>query len=211
MSFAQPGRSAEEIEANKFDLKGQGQAWLGTLFLVFPKEVIKDHKGDGTYAPTDVVVADIIFVDGPQQGRFLQDTWIFAKPIVNATKGHLGEPVLGRLGQRQFPKGLGWVLNEYTDADVAQATPVLTQYQQGAFNQPTESPAAPPAASASPWDQAGWNAPATNTVAPQPVSTTAAPTPGGIDPQLAQFLQSKGVNTANLDPQTAAMIAATLK
>lgn len=213
MSFVQPKTDIDE--ANRFDTKTYGQQWLGTLMLVFPKEVKTDFD-TGKYKPTDVVVADIIFVDGPEAGRFFRETFIFSKPIVGATKGHIGEPVLGRFDQKQYTEGVGWYLAEYSDADVALATPVLNQYQAGAFKQPTVTPAAPPAASVSAWNPTPappdpWNLPQT----PAPVAATAPTLPQApavaLDPELVKFLQSKGVNTTNLDPQTAAMIAATLK
>lgn len=214
MTFAQPGST----EGDRWSLKDNGQRWIGTLFLIIPKDVIKDFDS-GQYKPTDVTVADILFIDGPDAGTVLHNAWIFAKWIVAETKDHVGQPVLGRLGRRQGKEGEGWSLQKYTDQDVALATPVLNQYQAGQFNQPET--AASQAASASPWDLPQTApAPAATTTpspwgsapaAPAPGTPAPAAAPSGIDPQLAQFLQSKGVDPTNLDPQTAAMIAATLK
>lgn len=208
MTFAQPGST----EGDRWDLKNNGQSWLGTLFLIMPKDVIKDFD-TGQYKPTDVTVADILFVDGPDAGTVLHGAWIFAKWIVAETRDHVGSPVLGRLSERQGKEGKGWSLQKYTDADVALATPILNQYQAGAFSQPATAPAAAPA-SPSPWNlpqapqsSTGWNP--SPTPAPAPATVTAPAT--ALDPQLVEFLKAKGVDPTNLDPQTAAMIAATLQ
>ncbi|MGW6260348.1 hypothetical protein [Streptomyces sp. NPDC055085] len=112
--FAQPTSPS----GDKFDLKNLGQSWLGTLMLVYPKELKADFDS-GKFTPTDVVVADIVFVDGPEAGRFFSDAFIFAKFIVADTKTFIGGgPVLGRLGRKQGKEGEGWVILEHNPNDV---------------------------------------------------------------------------------------------
>lgn len=207
--FAQP-----QAGGDKFDLKNSGQSWLGTLMLIYPKE-LKPQFDSGQFEPTDVVVADIVFVDGPEAGRNFNDAFLFAKFIVSDIKGMVGtgDPVLGRLGQKQGKQGLGWAILEHTQQDQALALPVHARYMSGTFNQPVTV-----AVGASgnmvkpdpvdPW--AGVNAaPAPTPTLPAAVpAATAAP---ATDPNVGALI-AKGLDPTQvlaMDPSTRAAVLAT--
>lgn len=185
-----PFRRPEASAGDKWDIKNEGQKWLGSLFLFYPKE-IKREFDTGKYKPTDVVVCDVIAVSGPDAGKAWIDTFIFSKGIAAILKDKVGDPVPGVLGQKQFTEGIGWtLLDAQSDAEwdaMCQAVaPVHQRYMQGQFAR-VDAPAAagaaavaqnPPAGS---WQQDAWAglnaAPAAATPAPQgyPAPTAAPP------------------------------------
>lgn len=220
-----PFQRPQATAGDKWDLKNEGMKWLGSLFLIVPKELKTDWKsGNNNYEPTDLVVADVIAVTGPDAGRSWMDTFILSKGIVYILRDKIGDPVPGVLGRKQTQNGEGWTLidaqtDQEWDAMCAQVAPVYQQYQAGKFKRAAApaatTQAAPATASANyqatmqqdPWagmnaspPQAGWNAPAAAPAAAPPPAT-AAPTPaasapaGQQDPNVG-LLISKG-----LDPQ----------
>lgn len=205
--FQQPG------SADKFDLKNFGDQWVGALLLVYPKKLTEDFDS-GKYEPSDVVDADIIIVDRyGEDGQPLKFTnsRLWSKGLVNNTRDMLGKTVLGRLGKKAFANGIGWYLDEFTDADSAAAAPIHQAYMAGQFTAPSAS--TPPTSAASPpaatggQQNGGWGQlppPAASATAPPP-----APAGGGVDPELLAFLAGKGVDVTKIkDNDTAKMLAA---
>lgn len=199
--FAQPSAGGD-----KFDLKNNGHRWLGSLLLIYPKEVKADFDS-GQFEPTDVVVADIIFVDGPDAGQLFKSTFLFAKFIVGTLKGNVGGTVLGRLGQKQGRQGMGWSIEDHSDLDVGLATPVDQKYRAGTFQQPT-------AMTQDPWTAAGYAGGPTGVATPPATATPTAP-PTATDHTIARdptiaLLLSKGIDVQKLlemTPETRAMLA----
>lgn len=207
--FAQPAQGGD-----KFDLKNKGNEWLGALLLIWPTE-FKPQFDSGEYDPTDVVVADIAFVDrvDPETGKplYLRDAFIFAKGLVNNTKRSIGGRVLGRLAKRQFTKGVGWTLEDFTPADVEAARQYLAQYPREEFSQPAAAAPAPAPAPAQPDPWAAAQSPPAPAPSATPTPAAAYAAPAGPDhpavaATVAAFLASKGVQ-APPDPATALMIA----
>lgn len=219
--FARPQATA----GDKWDLKNEGMKWLGSLFLIIPKELKPEWKsGNNNYEPTDCIVADVIAVTGPDAGKAWIDTFILSKGIVFILRDKIGDPVPGVLGRKTTQNGEGWTLvdaqtDQEWDAMCAQVAPVWQRYQAGQFKRaaaPTQQqPAGGNPAGANyqaamaqdPWagmnaapatPQAGWNAAAPSPApapAPAPSAPPAAPAGNQQDPNVG-LLISKG-----LDPQ----------
>jgi hypothetical protein len=88
---------------------------VGSLCIVTVKghEVgVETSSGVG-----DVIVADILVVDGPDTGGHYSDAWIFGKVLVGQMKRKIGRTLLGRFGQgeKQPGKTPAWVLNPTDD------------------------------------------------------------------------------------------------
>lgn len=235
-----PFQRPQATAGDKWDLKNEGSRWLGSLFLIYPKELKPEWKSpNNSYEPTDCIVADVIAVTGPDAGRAWTDTFILSKGIVYILRDKIGDPVPGVLGRKTTPNGEGWTLvdaqsDQEWDAMCAQVAPVHQRYLAGAFKRATPAPAAAGAVAAagSPqggWQQdawgglnasppqAGWNASAPASPAPQasPAPTAAPPAaaPAGqqADPNVG-LLISKGLDPQQvlaMDPATRAAIAAT--
>lgn len=217
MSFAQPGTGGDT-----FDLKNNGQAWKGSLMLVWPKE-LKPNFDSGKFEPTDVVVCDIALIDrdDPATGNplFFKDAFLFSKGLVANTRGAVGDPdpVLGRLVQRQFAQGVGWSLDEFTPADAAAADKYLREHPRNVAQQPAS--AAPPfGGNDDPW--AGVNAAAATPAVAAPVAPPAAapaptgnpwdspaPAPAGWQAGaqgLVDYLKARGINPDQIPDQATA-------
>lgn len=229
-----PFQRPQATAGDKWDLKNEGHKWLGSLFLIIPKELKPDWKSpNNNYEPTDNVVADVIAVTGPDAGRSWMDTFILSKGIVYILRDKIGDPVPGVLGRKQTQNGEGWTLidaqtDQEWDAMCAQVAPVYQQYQQGKFKRAAAPAAAPSGAGGqTAWQQdawagmnaapaapqAGWNAPAAAAppaAAPPPPAAPAAAA-GQQDPNVG-LLISKGLDPQQvlaMDPATRAAIAAT--
>jgi hypothetical protein len=232
-----PFRRPEVAAGDKWNVKEEGPKWLATqsLFLFYPKE-IKQEFDTGKYKPTDVVVADVIAVTGPDAGKAWINTFIFSKGIVAILKDKLGDPVPGIFSQRQYAEGLGWtLLDEPWDQIIAAVTPVHQKYLAGQFKKPDAPAAAGVAAGVpnqwgappqeDPWagvnaapaaPQQGWGAPPpaappAQAPAAAPPSTPSAPPASAADPNVG-LLISKGLDpqqVLGMDPATRAAIAAT--
>jgi hypothetical protein len=233
--FARPQATA----GDKWDLKNEGMKWLGSLFLIIPKELKPDWKSpNNNYEPTDCIVADVIAVPGPEAGRSWMDTFILSKGIVYILRDKIGDPVPGVLGRKTTQNGEGWTLidaqtDQEWDAMCAQVMPVYQQYQAGKFKRAAAPAAAAPASSApagANWQQdawaglnaapatpqAGWNAAAPPGPAipanPAPPAASPAAAPAGQQDPNVGLLISKGLDPQQvlaMDPATRAAIAAT--
>ncbi|MFD8117027.1 hypothetical protein [Streptomyces microflavus] len=152
MTFNQPGQGGDT-----FDLKTNGQAWMGSLMLVWPIS-IKPEFDSGKFEPTDVVVCDIALLDriDPNTGKplFFKNAFLFSKPLVANTRNFLGGMVLGRLTQKQFAQGVGWTLDDFTPQDEQVANQYIATNPREQVSQPSSAQSSPP--QQDPW--AGVNA-----------------------------------------------------
>lgn len=199
--FKQPGTGGD-----KFDLRNNGQEWLGALMLVWPLSV-KENFDTGQYDPTDVVEADIALIDrmDPETGKplFFERAFIFSKGLVNNTRNDVGGMVLGRLVRRQFANGTGWSMDPFSDADAQLAQQYIMANPRNVPAQPSsgaQSP--PPAAAQAPPANDPWSLPP----APQAAAPAPAPASSAGAANVNAFLQSKGV-TPPPDENAALMIA----
>lgn len=94
---------------------------LGALLLIDVLGVERDVKT--VHGTTDATSANVNVIDGPGEGESYEDTLIFPKLLHSQTKKHIGEKVLGRLGQGEKKSGQDppWILNEATAEDIAKA------------------------------------------------------------------------------------------
>ena len=100
--FARPQATA----GDKWDLKNEGHRWLGSLFLIIPKELTPNWKSpNNNYEPTDKVTADVIAVTGPDAGKAWLDTFILSKGIVYILRDKIGLVV--SLGIQNFDIAIG--------------------------------------------------------------------------------------------------------
>lgn len=89
----------------------------GSLLLVkvhgFEAEINTVH------GPSTAVRADVIVLDGDEEGTEYSDTLVFPKVLQSQIKGQIGGMVLGRLGQGEKKPGQSppWMLSEATEAD----------------------------------------------------------------------------------------------
>lgn len=226
--FAQPSAGGEKFEPKDFG---------GALLLIYPKSYNPNETttfGPSTSADCDIVVVDRPDPTNPNQPFIRRNARLFGN-LANSVRDSIGGQVLGRLGQVPTNKGNpAWVLQNYTDADVAAATPVDAAWKAGAFAPPANfqsgAPAQAPPPARDPWagvnaapappQQQAWGQapPAAAPPAQQqwqaPPAAQAPPpaaAPGPEDPSIA-FLISKGLPEAQvraMDPQTRASVAAT--
>lgn len=228
MSFSQPAAGGDNFTPAEHK---------GHLLLLYPKAYNPQEnttKGITEAADVDVVVVDKLGPNG--QPLVFKDARVFGN-LARSVRVLLeadGSPkkYLGRLDQGPNTKGTPpWILQNWTDADVAMATPVATAFEAGQFTpavNPMSTPPAPPAAPA-PAPPQQWQAgaaghspataPPTAPAAPQwqppaPAAAPSTPTPPAptaapaIDPNLVAFLASKGVTVPpGMDQATAEAIA----
>lgn len=204
---------------DKWDLKNEGMKWLGSLFLIVPKELKPEWKsGNNNYEPTDCIVADVIAVTGPDAGRSWMDTFILSKGIVFILRDKIGDPVPGVLGRKATQNGEGWTLvdaqsDQEWDAMCAQVMPVWQQYQQGQFKRAKAAPAAAGAAAGAATTQQGWQQDAWGglNAQPAPPPQAAAPAAGwnqGAPPATPPAPTAPGPTpgAAGADPNIAKLI-----
>lgn len=133
MSFSQPSAGGDQFDAKNHN---------GQLLIVFPKSFSAETPTAHGISPS--ADCDIVVVDSIDQATGMPQIYTNARLFGNLAKSvsrDLGGQVLGRLGQVPTQRGNpAWVLQNYTDQDVALATPALNAYQQGQFKQP-EAPA----------------------------------------------------------------------
>lgn len=128
--FNQPGAAS----GDKLDL----DQLAGRLLLIYPKE----HKTGvvTTFGEKDILVADIVVLDGPTAGEELHDAFVFPGYMIGQLKGYIGNPnpALGRVAKGQGKPGqqAPWVLADFTDQDAAIATQWVNAHPRG-FNSPT--------------------------------------------------------------------------
>lgn len=111
---------------------------LGALLLIYPKEI---RPGVVTsFGPKDPLVADVIVLDGPHQGKVYTDSMIFAGVLIGQVKNFIGssDPALGRLKHGTAKPGQKppYMLDDFTDADAKIATDYLAGHPRG-LNRPT--------------------------------------------------------------------------
>lgn len=93
----------------------------GRLLLIDPLSVKTGVTTSASPEPVDVIVANVVVLDGDDAGHRYEDTYIFGKVLFNSLKGRIGDdPVLGRLGRGPKVPGKhpSWILKDFTDADV---------------------------------------------------------------------------------------------
>lgn len=148
MSFSQPSAGGDQFDAKDYN---------GRLLIVFPKSFSAETPtihGVGPSADCDIILPEVI-----DQATGMPQLFTNARLFGNLAKSvsrDLGGQVLGRLGQVPTQRGNpAWVLQSFTEQDVALATPALNAYQAGQFKQPENPMAAP-----SPAPQPTWAPPA---------------------------------------------------
>ncbi len=174
MSFSQPSAGGDQFDAKDYN---------GRLLIVYPKSFSAETPtahGISPSADVDIVVVDAV---DPATGmpKYFQNARLFGN-LAKSVSRDLGGQVLGRLGQVPTQRGNpAWVLQNYTDQDVALATPADAAYRAGQFKQP-ENPMQQPAP---PQQQQQWQPPAA--APPAPAATqpawTPPPAPTAMPPQ----------------------------
>jgi len=89
----------------------------GSLLLVYPHEQV--HGVKTAYGESDAMRADVVVLDGAEEGTVYSDTLIFPKLLQSAVRPFIGGMVLGRLGQGQKKQGQSppWTLSAATEDD----------------------------------------------------------------------------------------------
>ncbi len=118
-----------------------------------PYEVSTSSNKPGETSTT--IDADVTVIDADGGVKVFLKSRVFGQAVVGTlSRTPAGKPLLGRIvkGQASQGKNAPWLLQDYTDADAAQAGAYLTQRATGAFQQPAPAAAAPaaPAAPATP-------------------------------------------------------------
>lgn len=206
---------------------------IGRLLVIYPKSYDPSKttsKGVNACADADIIVVDSVGPDG--KPLVFHDAKIFGN-LASSVRDSVGSKVLGRLGQVPTASGnLAWVLQDWTDAEAAQAGPVSAAFEAGQFAKPTQQQQAPPGhdpwagtnATPAPPQQQAWGqqppapaAPAQQQWAPPPAQQQWTPPPAAApapeDPNIA-ILVAQGCpedQARAMDPQTRANIAATYK
>jgi hypothetical protein len=142
MSFSQPSAGGDQFDAKNHN---------GQLLIVFPKSFSAETPTAHGISPSADVDIDVVDDIDPTTGmpRIYVNARLFGN-LAKSVSRDLGGQVLGRLGQVPTQRGNpAWVLQNYTDQDVALATPALNAYQAGQFKQP-DAPAAPTTPAAAP-------------------------------------------------------------
>lgn len=131
--------AAPSAPSGGIDFKDYNGALLLIDVLGVEDHVPTVHTKPGEKSPA--VRANVVVLDGPQAGTKYDDTLIFPKILQSQTKTHVGEKVLGRLGQGTAKPGQSapWQLAEASAEDVAKAQAWVTQNSQ-----PAVTSAAPP-------------------------------------------------------------------
>ncbi|WP_432112760.1 hypothetical protein [Streptomyces sp. S1] len=221
MSFSQPAAGGDSFTPADHQ---------GHLLLIYPKAY--NPAEDTSKGLTQAADVDIVIVDklGPTgQPLVFKDARVFgnlARSVRVLTEAD-GSPkkYLGRLGQGPNTKGTPpWILLNWTEADVAAATPVAAAFEAGQFSAPANpmaaAPPAPPqqqwqqsppsGAPASPPAQQQWQQPPVGAPqgypAPAPQATGAAPQQQWTPPPAAPTPPSAPAASA-VDPQLGAFLA----
>jgi len=92
----------------------------GRLFAI--KGIAQEFDMETQFGKADPVRARAVIVDGPDAGTVFEDTLVFPKVLAGALRP-FGRVIVGRLGQGQAKRGQSapWVLEDATDAELAQA------------------------------------------------------------------------------------------
>lgn len=199
MTFSQPSAGGDQFDAKDYN---------GRLLIVYPKSFAAETPtahGISPSADCDIVVVDAV---DPATGapKYFQNARLFGN-LAKSVSRDLGGQVLGRLGQVPTQRGNpAWVLQNFTDQDVAMATPADAAYKAGQFKQaenPMQQPqqwqGAPPAAPQQYGGAAAGPSPATPPPAPAPAATWQGQTPAAAPAPPAQ--QQYGVQMQAPAPQ----------
>ncbi len=91
---------------------------LGALLLVQPTGF--EESIETSFGPSSAVRADIVVLDGENEGDTYSDVLIFPRVLQSQTKPKMHEKVLGRLTQGEAKKGQSppWQLSDPTEADI---------------------------------------------------------------------------------------------
>lgn len=113
--------AAPSAPSGGIDFKDFNGALLLIEVLGVEDHVPTVHTKPGEKSPA--VRANVVVLDGARVGEKFDDTLIFPKVLQSQTKTHVGEKVLGRLGQGVAKPGQSapWQLAEATAPDVAVA------------------------------------------------------------------------------------------
>lgn len=214
MGFSQPSAGGDQFDAKDYN---------GRLLIVYPKSFAAETPtahGISPSADCDIVVVDAV---DPATGapKYFQNARLFGN-LAKSVSRDLGGQVLGRLGQVPTQRGNpAWVLQNFTDQDVAMATPADAAYKAGQFKQadnpmqqqpqqqqwqePAQAPAqqwqgAPPAAPQQYGGAAAGPSPATPPPAPAPAATWQGQTPPAAAP-APPAQQQYGVQMQAPSPQ----------
>lgn len=133
------GFATPSAPSGGIDFKNYNGSLLLIDVLAVEAHVPTVHTKPGEQSPA--VRANVAVIDGPGAGEKFDDTLIFPKILQSQTKAHVGEKVLGRLGQGVAKPGQSapWQLAEATAADIAKAEAWVQ-----ANAKPTVTSAAPP-------------------------------------------------------------------
>lgn len=195
MAFSQPSAGGDQFDAKDYN---------GRLLIVYPKSFSAETPtahGISPSADVDIVVVDAV---DPATGmpKYFQNARLFGN-LAKSVSRDLGGQVLGRLGQVPTQRGNpAWVLQNFTDADVALATPADQAYQNGQFKaaeSPFQQPQGQPQqqAPAQQWQapqgqppaQQQWQAPPAQAAAPAQPQQQWAPPPQQQAPAAAPAQQ----------------------
>jgi hypothetical protein len=175
VSFSQPAAGGDNFTAADHN---------GHLLLIYPKLYKPEEQtknGVSQAADVDIVVVDKPGPDGAP--LVFRDARIFGN-LARSVRNDVGGKVLGRLGQGPNTKGTPpWILINFSDQDVATATPVAAAFEAGQFGQPAQNPMAQ-----TPPQQQQWQAtPPATTAGAAPAQWQGQPsapaTPPGAAPQ----------------------------
>lgn len=185
MGFSQPGAGGDKFTPAEHN---------GHLIIVYPKSYQDDvptDKGNTSAADADIIIVDKMGPDG-RPLSFL-NARLFGN-LARSVRNDIGGQVLGRLGQGENKRGTPpWILANFTDQDVAYATPVDVAYRQGLFAPTPDANAGAPATAPPQQWQGGAatpppaTAPPTAPAAAQWTPPTAAPAPAPPAPQAQQW------------------------
>lgn len=135
MGFSQPSTGGDKFEPRDYN---------GRLLIVYPKSFSAETPsihGVGPSADCDIIVVDQID-QTTGMPLFFTNARLFGN-LAKSVSRDLGGQVLGRLGQVPTQRGNpAWVLQNFTDQDVALATPADNAYKANQFKA-TEAPPAP--------------------------------------------------------------------
>jgi hypothetical protein len=135
--FASPSSSSG------IDLSSLKGALLVVEVLSVEEHVPTVHTPAGEKSPA--IRANVSVIDGPRAGDDYIDVLLFPKVLQGQLRTHVGEKVLGRLGQKAPTspgKNAAWALDQATEEDRAKAR---------AYTAQRTMPSAQPASSAPPF------------------------------------------------------------
>lgn len=117
--FVQPASSAGlDLNANE-----------GALLMLTPTGA--QDAVNTAYGTTSAVEADVVILDGPNQGEQIEGALIFPKVLQSQLKKYIGtgQIALGRLGKGQAKPGQSapWMLQDFTEGDAKLAQDFLNR------------------------------------------------------------------------------------